>query len=451
MTDYLQLAQDVVSKIAKNGVEAEAVIIDSYETEIRVDQGQVEQLARNGSKGLGVRVIDGGKVGYAYTSDFSAKAIEETAQAALELAQIATPDEFRGLPEPQAIPVEDLEIYDAELENVSTDQKIALAKQAEEVTLATDKRVFNAQSNYGDFLQHFYLANSRGLAASFDRTGVFCYVVATARDENGDQANGFGLDASPFFHELSGERVGKEAAYKTTLTLGAIPVQTQVAPVVFDPFVMAELLAYLSAAMTADAMQRGRSFLIDKMGQEIGSDKVTLLDNARLKRGMGSAPFDGEGVPTSATRLVDEGVFQNVIYDTYSARRAGVKSTGNAQRDSHRTLPRLGVSNFYIQPGNQTPEEIIGGVERGLYVTRIMQTGGINPVNGDCSMAASGVWIEDGKFTHPVNGVTIATTLQDLLNNVSAVGSDLRMVPFFGAIGAPTVRVDNMTIGGTQE
>lgn len=451
MTDYLGLAGDVVRKLAGRGVEAEAIIIESYETDITVDGGEVEQLARNGSKGMGVRVIDGGRVGYAYTSDFDPRAIDETAQAALELAQIATPDDFRALPDPQPIPDEDLEIYDPALQDVPTDAKVEVARQAERAALEADTRMFNAQSSYGDAITHVYLANSRGLAASFSRTAAYSYIWGTARDASGDMAQGVGLDFSPFFHEIDPVKVGRETAYKATLTLGAKTVPTQVGTVVFDPIMMSQLLFAVSMALSGDAMQRGRSFLIDKMGQEIGSDKVTLLDNARLKRGLGSAPFDGEGVPTSATRLVDEGLLQNVLYDTYSARRAGVKSTGNAQRGSHRSLPSVGVSNFYIQPGHETPEAIIAGVERGLYVTRIMQTGGVNPINGDCSMAASGMWIENGQFQYPVNGVTIATTLPDLLRNVSAVGSDLRMVPFFGAIGSPTVRVDNMTIGGTQQ
>ncbi len=191
-----------------------------------------------------------------------------------------------------------------------------------------------------------------------------------------------------------------------------------------------------------------RTVLIGKMGTEVGADTVTLLDSGRMKRGFASAPFDGEGVPTGATRLIDEGMLQGVMYDSYSAARDASHSTGNAQRGSYRELPTLGPSNFYLQPGTQSRDEIIAGVERGLYVTRIMQTGGINPINGDCSMAASGMWIENGQFVHPVNGVTIGTTLQDLLKQVAAVGSDLKTMPFFGAISAPTVRVDNMTIGG---
>jgi PmbA protein len=148
--------------------------------------------------------------------------------------------------------------------------------------------------------------------------------------------------------------------------------------------------------------------------------------------------------------LIDEGVLQNVIYDSYSASSEGKDSTGNAGRSGHRDLPTLRPSNFYLQPGHVSPEELIAGVDRGFYVTNIMQVGGINPVNGDCSMGANGLWIENGKLTHAINGVTVATTLNDLLMNITEVANDLRILPFFGAIGAPTIRVDNVTVAGAR-
>ncbi|MBZ0305410.1 MAG: TldD/PmbA family protein, partial [Anaerolineae bacterium] len=300
---------------------------------------------------------------------------------------------------------------------------------------------------YQDSIGRVYLANSKGFAGSYGRTVAFSYLMSIARDGN-DMVQAFGLGASNYFSDLSAKEIGEEAARRAVQILNGKPVPTQTCTVVLDPLVAGELLAYLSAAMTAEAMQKGRSFLLDKLGQEVASDKVSLLDNGRMKRGLATAPFDGEGVPTSATRLIDEGIFQNVIYDSYTAKKAGVKSTGNAQRESHRQLPRLGASNFYIQPGHKTQEEIISEVENGLYVTRIMQTGGIDPISGDCSMGAYGVWIQNGKLTDPVSGVTIATTLPDFLKNISEVGSDLRMVPLAGAISTPTIRVDNVTVGG---
>jgi PmbA protein len=450
MTDYLELAQDVVRRAAARGVEAEAIIMDEQETLIRVDRGQVEQFSLSGSKGLGVRIIDGGRVGYAYTSDFSPASVEGTWQAALDLARVATPDEHRILPDPQPIPQEDLEIWDSDLPGVSVEEKIAFAKRVEEAALAYDPRVvMTVRCTYRDGIVHVYLANSRGFAGAFDRTVAVSSVRGVGRDEGG-QTMGTGLGASSFFRDLDAQAIGQEAGQRAVQILGGQPVETQACTVVLDAMVTGQILSFLSMALTAEAMQRGRSFLVGKMGQEVGSDKVSLLDNGRLKRGLASAPFDGEGVPTSATRLIDEGVLQSVIYDTYTARQDGVASTGNAQRRSHRSLPRLAPSNFYLQPGNLSPDEIVAGVERGLYVTRVMQTGGTDPITGDCSMGASGLWIENGQLVRPVSGVTVATTLPDLLRNVVAVGSDLRVLPFFGSIGAPTIRVEGVTIGGTK-
>ncbi len=452
MTDYLQLAQDVVKKLAARGVEADAVIMDDAETRVRVDRGEVEQLSQSGSRGIGIRVIDGGRVGYAYTADFSSESLDEAASAAYDLAQVATPDEFRALPESQPIPDdvlnEDLEIWDDDLPGVPTDAKIALAKDVEQAALDYDPRVvMTVHCTYADGISRVYLANSKGFAGSYQRTVAYSYLDGVGRDEGG-QTMAMGLGVSNFFSDLDAEAIGQEAGKRAVDLLGGQPVETQTGTVVFDAMVMADILGTISQALTAQAMQRGRSYLLGKMGQDVGSDKVSIVDNGRLKRGLASAPFDGEGVPTSATRLIDEGVLQNVIYDSYTARKDGVKSTGNAQRGSHRGLPRLGPSNFYLQPGTASFDKLIAGVHRGLYVTSIMQVGGINSINGDCSMGASGIWIENGKLTRPVTGVTVATTLEDLLKNVAEVANDLRVVPFGGAIGAPTVRVEGVRIGG---
>ena len=400
---------------------------------------------------MGVRIIDGGRTGYAYTSDFSDDSVEKTWRTAVELAKVATPDQNRGLPDPRPIPDEDLEIWDKKLADVPTSDKIEFARRVEKAALEYDPRMIVAQwCTYQDAIEHVHLANSRGFAGEFGRTVVASFVIGIARGDDGDMTNAFGLGASNFFDDLDPEGVGREAGEKAVSLLGGKPIPTQVGTVVLDPFVGGQILAALASALSAEAWQKKRSFLLDRMGQQVGNDMVTLMDNGRLKRGLASAPFDGEGVPTSATRLIDEGVLQNLIYDSYAARKAGVASTGNAQREGHRSVPRLGPSNFYMQPGNVSRDEIIAGVEKGLYVLSVMQTGGIDPITGDCSMGANGLWIENGKIVGPVGGVTIATTLNDFMMNVTQVGNDLRMIPFFGNIGVPTLRVDNVTIGGTN-
>jgi PmbA protein len=450
MTDYMKLAQDVVAKAASQGVDAEAIVTNEVETEIKVDRGEIEQLSQSGSLGLGVRVIKNGQTGYAYTSDFSENSIDDTVKAAIELADVVTADEHRQLPDPEPIPDDDLRIFDSEFEKVSTEQKIEFVKAVEKAALEFDERVImTTMCSYFDAVAHVYLANSKGFAGSYSRTVAGSFLMAIAKDDSG-MMNAMNFGVSNFFNELDPSGIGAGAGKNAVDLLGGKPVETQTCTVVFDPLVAGEILGYLSMALTAEAMQRGRSFLVNKMGQEVASDRVTLLDNGRMLGGIASAPFDGEGVPTSATRLIDEGVLQNVIYDSYTASRDGVKSTGNAGRGGHRSLPSLGPTNFYLQPGPTSPDELIAGVENGLYVTRIMQTGGVNPVTGDCSMGANGLWIKDGKLAQSVSGVTVATTLNEFLQNISEVANDLRIMPFFGAIGAPTIRVDNVTVGGAE-
>lgn len=451
MTNYLELAQHIVRQASAGGIEVEALITHDAETNIRVSKGEVHQLSQSSSRGLGVRVIDGGRTGYAYTSDLSDIGIEQTWRTARELAQVATPDEFRRLPDPHPVDNTDLEIWDKALETLPTQDKIAFLKQIERAALDFDPRVILAEfCMYGDAINRVHLANSRGFAGEFGRTIAYGLTMGVARGADGDMANAFGMGASNFFHELDANAIGREAGQKAVSLLGGKPVETQVGTVILDHAVGAEILASLAQALSAEAWQKKRSFLMDRMGQSVGSDMVTLMDNGRLKRGMASAPFDGEGVPTSATKLIDEGVLQNLVYDSYSARKAGKASTGNAQRDGHRSLPMLGPTNFYMQPGHLSREEIIAGVEKGLYVISVMQTGGIDSITGDCSMGANGLWIENGKIVGPVTGVTIATTLDGFLSNITQVGDDLRMVPMFGAIGVPTLRVDNVTIGGSK-
>jgi PmbA protein len=447
--DYLQIAQSVIEQATAETAEAEAYIAIGSETNIQVQQGEVEKLSRAGSKGLGIRVIREGKTGYAYTSDFSADSVRRATAAALTLAEVADADEYRTLPEPHPIPESDLQIYDAAIANLSTEAKVDFALQMETAALQADPRVvMTNRATYLDGITTVYLVNSKGFSGSYDSTFAGAFLKAMAADEN-DRAVAFGLGVSTKWAELSAEKIGQEAGERAAKLLGGQPVPTQEASIVYAPFAAAGLLGVLSQALTAEAMQRNRSFLQGKMGQDVAADVVTLLDNALLPGGMASRPFDAEGNPSSATKLIDEGVLQAVLYDAYTANRDGTNSTGNAGRMSHRHAPALMATNFYLQPGQQTPEEVIAGVEKGLYVVNTMNTHSINPVSGDYSVSAQGFWIENGKLAQAVNNVTIAIPLDKLLKNVTAVANDLIFLPFGGAIGSPTFRVDGVMIGGS--
>jgi PmbA protein len=446
--DYLQIAQDAVKQAQAAGAEAEAYLAIGEQSNIQVDRGEVEKLSHAGSKGLGIRVIKDGQMGYAYTSDFSPDSIAQTTEAALTLAEVADSDEHRFLPNPQPLPDEDLQIYDPTIEAISMAEKVAFAKAVEAAALAADERIMMTnRATYIDSISRVYLVNSKGFASSFEHSFAGAYVMAIAQQEE-ERATAFGLGVSTRWEELDAQKIGADAGQKAARLLGGRAVPTQKATVVYDPFAAVGLIGALARALTAEAMQRHRSFLIGKMGQNVASDVVTLLDNGRLPHGLASRPFDDEGNPTTATRLIDEGVLQAVLYDTYTADKDGAQSTGNAARGSHRQPPNLAPSNFYLQPGHQTPEEIIAGVEKGLYVVDTMNTHSINPVSGDYSVSAKGFWIENGQLSSPVNEVTIALPLAELLQNVKAVGNDLTFLPFGGSIGSPTIRVDGVMIGG---
>jgi PmbA protein len=446
--DYLQIAQTVIEQATAAGAEAEAYLTVGKETNIEVNQGEVAKFSFAGSKGLGVRVIRDGRMGYAYTSDFTAGSVRRCTENALALAETADADEFRQLPEPQPLSDEDLANYDPLMATLPADDKVAFAQQLEAAALAADERVIMAlNTRYLDNVSDVFLANSKGFAGSYKQSFAGGIVMALASDGQ-ERAMAFGVGIDNSIGKLDAQKIGREAGERAARLLGGKPVATQEATIVYSPFAANAVIGSLARALTAEAMQKNRSFLQGKMGQDVASDMVTLLDNGRLPGGLATRPFDDEGVPTGATRLIDEGVLQAVLYDTYTANKEGTNSSGNATRFSHRQPPQLMPSNFYLQPGNVTPEELIADVKQGLYVVNTMNTHSINPVSGDYSVSAQGFWIENGQLTHPVNEVTIAIPLDQLLKNVRAVANDLLFLPFMGAIGSPTFRVDGVMIGG---
>lgn len=450
--DREQIAQIVFDVASATGADAEAYVTAEKETNVEVKQGEVEKFSFAGSKGLGVRVIRDGRMGYAYTSDFTEASVRRCTEQALALAEAADADEFRRLPDPFVRPLQEpLDNYDPAMETLTAEDKVAFAKAIEKAALQADERVVMALwSRYLDGVADVFLATTKGFKGSYKQSYAGGILMAIAADGD-ERAVSFGVGVDNSIHKLDAQKIGREAGERAARLLGGKPVPTQEATIVYSPFAATNVIGAMSRAMTAEAMQKNRSFLSGKLGQDVASDMVTLLDNGRMPGGLASRPFDDEGMPTGATRLINEGVLETVIYDTYTAAKEGTESTGNASRQSHREPPRLAPSNFYLQPGNISPDELIADVKQGLYVVNTMNTHSINPVSGDYSVSAQGFWIEDGQLSHPVNEVTIAIPLDQLLKNVKAVANDLLFLPFMGATGSPTFRVDGVMIGGQDE
>ena len=297
--DYLNFARDVVSRAVERGVEAEAFVNVGQNTSVNVDRGEVEKLSQAGSKGLGVRVVRDGRMGYAYTSDFGASSIGKAIEAAVTLADVADGDEYRSLPAPQPLPEDDLEVYDQAIVELPIGRKVEMARRIEKAAFRYDERVVltnrcTLMSQHGTVA----VANSKGIAGSYDKSFIGGFVMVMAADEN-DRSVAYGFDFGSRLVDFKPTEVGKDAARKAVGMLGGEPVPTQRASVVYSPMAATSILGALSRALGADAMQRNRSFLEGKVGQTVAADIVSVLDNGRLPGGIATRPFDDEGVPTA--------------------------------------------------------------------------------------------------------------------------------------------------------
>jgi PmbA protein len=449
MMDYEQLAADVAARARKAGAEeADVMLQTSTEFNVSVRKGEIETLTQSGSKGLGLRVFVDGRMGFAATSDFDTETLQRLIEKTVALASVADQKPENGLPE-NGSPVyhPELKIYDPTIESVPTEQKIALAKACEAAAFAADPRISNSEgAGFGSGTTFTVLANSKGAAASYHSSGCSIYCQPLA-EEAGKKQVDYEYSFKRAFADLeSADEIGHKAAMRVVRKLGARKVPTQSAPVVFDRRVAARIWGGVLAAVNGDAVFKGMSFLKDKLGQRIAAESVTLVDDGTLVGGTGSAPFDGDGLPTRRNVLIEKGVLKMFEYDTETARKVGngAKSTANARR-SYNAAPSIGPFNLFMLTGSLTPKEIIAAIPNGFYVTDMMGSGA-NPVTGDFSTGASGMWIENGELAYAVEEVTIASTMDSLLHGIERVGTDLI---FNSSVASPTFQVAEMVISGT--
>jgi len=371
--------------------------------------------------------------------------VNEIILQALANSDKTSPDEFNILPAPGG-QYAGLDLYDRQIEEVPVEEKIEIAKAIEKIARGHDPRVtITERSSYFDTWYQILLANSHGISAGYQGAYCGCYADVVA-EENGDTQTGFAVKMTLRFKDLEPSGVGLEAAQKAVRKLGAKSINTQKAVIVFDPYIATSFLGVIAPALSAEALQKGKSLFAGKAGQGVASEKVTIIDDGSMPGGIASSPFDGEGVPTSRTVLVEKGKLRGYLHNTYTAAKDGVGSTGNGTRGSFKSTPEVGTTNFYVEPGQTAPEDLITDIGRGLYITDVMGMHTANPISGDFSVGAAGILIENGRLTIPVRGVAIAGNILDLLNEVEEVGSDLT---FFGGKGAPTLRISRMVISGS--
>jgi PmbA protein len=447
-TDLRELAQDIVRRAMAGGATAAECVVregDEFSTLVRL--GQVETLKESGSRAIGVRVFNGQRTASTYSSDFSRAGLDRMLKSALELSRITSEDPCAGIPSADqlgALPG-DLDLYHPDVYSLPGEERINYARRAEKAALDYDPRIKNSEGGSFDAATgHKVLANSHGFVGEYRRSYCSVAAVPIARAENGAMQRDYWFSVARSLGKLEPpEQVGKIAAQRTLRRLGAKKVRTAHVPVIFDPLVATSILEHIFEGVNGDSVYRGASFLAGKLGEKIASDNVTVIDDGTMTGGFGTAPFDGEGIPTRRTIVIENGVLKSYLLNTYTAKKLGLQTTANASRGLAGT-PGIGPGNCFLQPGSKTPQQVIGEIKEGLYVTEFLGHGA-NLVTGDYSRGASGLWISGGELTYPVEEITVAGNLKEMFRNISEIANDLE---FRGSVACPTIRIDGLTVGG---
>jgi PmbA protein len=445
--DHRELAEELLKKARAAGADAaDLLIVEGTDFSVTVRKGEVETLKEAGSKALGIRVFVGKRTASTYTSDFSRETLSALVADTVEMARVTGEDPAAGLPE-EAPAAEDLELglFDPSPSQVPTEERIAWARRAEAAALAVSPEITNSQGgSYHSDEDTFLLANTLGFMGSYGTSSVSFSVVPVAERDGVMERDYWYSIARGMGGLLPPEEVGTIAAERTLRRLGARKLATCEVPVVFDPETAAELLGEIFRALSGTSVYRNATFLKDRLGEPVASPLLTLVDDGRRPGGLGSRPFDGEGLPTRRNIPLERGVLRYFLCDSYAARKIGARSTGCARRGVAGG-PSVGSSNLYFEAGETPPDEIVGELPRGLYVTDLIGFG-VDLVSGDYSQGAAGHWIEGGKLAHPVHEVTIAGNLKEMLLGVDAVGNDLE---FRSSTSSPTLRIRRMTVSGS--
>ncbi len=442
------LATDVVRRAMQSGASAAECVVregDEFSTTVRL--GQVETLKESGSKSIGVRVFYGQRAASTYSSDFSAAGIDRMLKSALELAKVTSEDPFAGIPEASKLGSlsGSLDLYHEDVYSLPGPERIDYARRAEKAALDFDARLKNSDgASFDAATGRRILANSHGFLGEYRRSYCSVSAVPIAQDDHGNMQRDYWYSVARTLAKLeSAEDVGKEAARRTIRRLGARKVKTAHVPVVLDPMVATSMLEHIFEGVNGDSVYRGASFLAGKLGDQVAGPNVTVIDDGTMPGGFGTTPFDGEGIPTRRTVVIENGVLKSYLLNTYTARKLKLETTANASRGLAGT-PGIAPGNYFLQAGKKTPQQVIGEIKDGLYVTEFLGHGA-NLVTGDYSRGASGLWIVNGELAYPVEEITVAGNLKDMFKNFSDIASDLE---FRGSVASPTIRIDGLTVGG---
>lgn len=448
MTDLHDLAERVIGW-ANSDEQLEVFVAHGVGTEVVVYDGGIESLSTAEGLGTGIRVIKDGRTGFSYTESFDETALRETLAEARDNAQFASFDEFAGLAEPDGVAPVELDLWNDEVRTFSTERKIDLAMELEKLVRAGDPRIRTVKtSEYADGTSEAAIATTTGIRAEFRSASSYVSTYAIAGDEDETQTGG-GYSVARRPSELDVAVAAHDAVHRATRLLGATRPKSDTLTVVFDNRVTPTFMGALAAAVNGENVLKGRSFLADRFGQYVGVSSLTFVDDPTNPLAYGSSPFDGEGLASRRNVLIENGVLNGFLYDSYAARRAGRKSNGSAVRGGFKGGPGAGARALTIAPGEFNQSEIISKIDNGVLVQNVLGagTGGVNVISGDVSLGAEGLLIRGGEIVGPVREFTIASNLQKMLMDIQYIGNDTERLP--GSSAGVTLAVGEMSLGGT--
>jgi PmbA protein len=432
---------------ARDGEQVEAFVARGRDTEVQVFNGEVESLSSAESAGIGIRVVTGSRQGFAYAGSLDPEVVAETLEEARDNAGFASEDAFVGLAVPDGVAAADLDLWRDDLSSYPTDVKVERALEMERAVRAADTRIRQVESaEWGDAAVESAVATSTGIRAASRRTACYLSAFAVAGEGTDTQTGGgYSVGRSPA--DLDLDKAAADAVDRATRLLGAVKPKSDHLTVVFEPRITATLLGILAGTLDGESVLKGRSLFADRIGEQVSVGELTLVDDPTDPDAYGATQYDAEGLATRRNVLIEGGVLQRFLYNTYAARRAGTAGTASAVRAGFKSAPGTGARAVSIVPGERSPEEIMGFVGDGLLVQSVSGIhSGVNPVSGDFSVGAEGVLIKGGALAGPVREFTIASTIQRMLGGVVAIGNDLERLPSSAA--GLTLAVADVSMSG---
>jgi PmbA protein len=447
----LEQAERVLEK-AVGGEEIEVYLSSGVDTEIQAYEGAIESLSTASSSGVGIRILHdgagGAQVGTAWAGSLEPEAIHDALREARDNARFATEDEFIAFARPDGVAPATLVLADQSVLSTPLDEKIAMAIELERMVRAGDDRIRQVDSaNYSDYVAEAVIVSTTGIKAAYERSGAYVSVEAIATDGTNDQT-GWGLSAGRSPAELDITVAARDAVSRATRMLGAVKPSSMKCTAVFDPRSTATLLAIVGGALSGEAVNYGRSFFANRIGEEVASSMFTLLDDPTDPRHFSASVYDGEGLSCRRNVLIENGQLRAFVYDTVSARRAGTSSTGSAVRGGIAGSPSAGCRALQLTPGDVDQAEIFRRVGEGIFVESLTGVhSGVNPISGDFSVGVTGLMIRAGELAEPVREITVASTLQRMLLDIVLVGNDVEWLPASAA--GQSLAIEGIAVSGS--